>query len=227
MLPLALREGGKASLRGKARRVAGENPGDEGRDQPRGRLGADPAREEGEHGLLVRPAPARDQRLGEQSELSAGGEEPRRDRFSRGLRKLVEAPADRDEPRGAGVGEDHPVLETEVRREREDLRGRANGVRTELEKEAVSLDRPDDASGAVRGLEDLDVFSRRGEGAGAGEPADAGADDDGGQAQNSRLARTISSRQARNVGSSFSPGVRRKCAMPATRAASAKSWSTS
>ena len=137
-------------------------------------------------------------------------------------------------PRRAGIGQKYFLLEARPAHELHQGARRTHGVGPVLQEEAVGARGPDDASDSIRRFEEANVVSRLREGLRRREPGDAASDDkrphvrrERGAAQNAVCARMMSSSAARNVGSSFKPGVRRKCAIPAARAASPKSWSTS
>ena len=139
----------------------------------------------------------------------------------------MEAAAEVDVPRRAGVGEERFGFEAQLVDERPELRRRPHGVRSQLQEIAVDSLRSDDPARPVGRLEEDHVLAARGERAGPDEPGEARADDRGRHPQKGWLESTRSASARKNVGRSFRPGVRRKFGIPAFRAASAKSWSTS
>ena len=100
----------------------------------------------------------------------------------------------------------------------------------QLQQEAVASLGADDAAGVRSGFQNDDLGATAGQGVRRGQAREPGPDDYGpaahsAQKPSAERARSASAR--RKVGRSFRPGVRRKCAMPASRASCAKSWSIS
>ena len=206
-------------------RVAGEDAGDERFDQPVGDLGPEAARGEVPHALSLGGRGAAE-RLAEQSELGAEGEKPRRDQLARRHGHRVQSALEVDVAPGAGVGAQNLVREAELLDQGAELARGPDGVRAQLEQKAFRAFRADDAARPVGALEEEDVGARFRQRPGGGEAGEPRPDDDGRTAhaaQKGSTERASSARARRNVGRSFKPGVRRKCAMPASRACPAKS----
>src|SRR6266545_839175 len=125
------------------------------------------------------------------------------------------------------VSEQGFFAEAEISDQGTQFGGRPDSVGTELQKEPVLAPRVNGPARTGGGLQEQDFFSTPQVCPGADQPGHPCADDDrAGRAhwlQNSFCERIMSSSARRNVGRLFSPGVLRKCAIPAFSASRPKS----
>ncbi len=215
----------KGSRDGDPPRVAGKDAGDEWFDQSVGDLGPEAARGEVPDALSLDGLGAT-KRLAEQSELGAEGEKRGPDQLARRHGYCVQSALEVDVSPGAGVGAENLIGEAELLDQGPELARGPDGVRAELEQEAFRALRAHDAARSGGALEEEDVAARFRQRPGRREAGETRADDDGRTAhaaQKGSTERASSARARRNVGRSFRPGVRRKCAIPASRACPAKS----
>ena len=227
MLPFPFLDPRKALGDGEPSGIAGVDTGDERLDEPFGDFGTEPAREERSH-RFGSSRSAADERLPEKPQLASRGEKLRREERPGRHRKGLKTPAEVHVARSVRIGQHRFLFEAETDDEVPQRRRGPDGVGTKLEQIAAGMLSAHDAAGTRRLFEKENVLAGTREGVGPSQARKTAADDDrSDQDQNSRRARARSSRAERKVGSSFKPGVRRKCSIPTLFASSPKSWSIS
>lgn len=177
MLDLPALEHGKRGSRRQPVGISRPDSRNERRDQPVRHLPAEAAREECPHALPgLRAAP--NEGLGKKPQFAQRRQQARQKKRLRARGESVELSVELDESRQPGIGEKSGPREAELLHEPPDLGRRPHGVGAELEEVAVRLLGPDDAPGAPRGFEDVDLFAAAREDVRPDEAREPPSDDD-------------------------------------------------